>query len=138
MTCAKANMRVRFGSLDHRQISLLSMKTHTAFRIILFVFAALLLGAHFLRAGNLGMVALCLTSPLLFLVRKRWSLILLQVMAYFAAVTWIVATVQIVQQRQLEGRAWTAAAIILGAVAALTFLAGLLLNSRSMKGRYSR
>lgn len=131
-------MHIRSGSLDHRQISLLQLKTQIAVRIVLYVIAAMLLGAHFLRAGNLGMVALCLLSPLLFLHRKRWSLILLQVMAYCAAVNWIVAAVQIVQLRQLEGRTWTTAAIILGAVAALTFLAGLLLNSRFMKARYPR
>ena len=84
------------------------------------------------------MLALCLIAPLLFLYRNRWSLILLQVMAYCAALTWIVAAVQLIQLRQLEGRTWTTAAIILGAVAALTFLAGLLMNSHSMKERYPR
>ena len=116
----------------------LSLKSLIAVRIALFAIAALLAGAHFLRAGNLVLVALCVTAPLLFLYRKRWSLILLQVMAYCAAVNWIVAAVQIVQVRQIEGRAWTTAALILGAVAVFTFLAGLLLNSRSMKERYSR
>jgi hypothetical protein len=114
------------------------LKFQITVRIVLFVVAALLAGAHFLRAGNLGLVMLCLIAPLLFLYRKRWSLILLQVMAYSAAVNWIVAAVQIVQLRQLEGRAWTTAALILSAVAVFTFLAGLLLNSRSIKERYSR
>ena len=114
------------------------LKFQITLRIVLFVIAALLAGAHFLRAGNPGLVALCLIAPLLFLYRKRWSLILLQVMAYSAAVNWIVAAVQIVQLRRLEERAWTTAAIILGAVAVFTFLAGLLLNSRSIKERYPR
>ena len=50
-------------------------------RISLFVVAALLLGAHFLRAGSLALVALCLAAPLLFFWRQRWSLILLQLLA---------------------------------------------------------
>jgi hypothetical protein len=116
----------------------LSLKSMITVRIVLFALAALIASAHFLRAGNLVLVALCMIAPLLFVYRKRWSLILLQVMAYCAAVNWIVAAVQIVQVRQLEGRAWTTAAIILGAVAVFTFLAGLLLNSRCMKERYSR
>lgn len=105
-------------------------------RISLYVVAALLLGAHFLRAGNLALMALCLAAPLLFLYRKRCSLIALQGLAYGAAATWIAVAVQLVQLRQQSGQAWTAAAVILGSVALFTALAGLLLNSRAIRGRY--
>lgn len=105
-------------------------------RISLFVAAALLLGAHFLRAGNLGLVALCLAAPLLFFYRRRRSLILLQLIAYGATASWIGAAIQLVELRRLSGRPWLLAAVILGAVALFTFLAGLLLNSRSIKERY--
>jgi len=105
-------------------------------RIIIFVTAALLLGAHFLRAGNLALVALCLAAPLLFFWRQRWSLILLQLLAYCAAAIWIAAAVQLVQMREQLGQPWTVAAIILGSVALLTLLAGLLLNSRAIRERY--
>ena len=105
-------------------------------RISLFVVAALLLGAHFLRAGNLVLVALCLAAPLLFLWRQRWSLILLQLLAYGAAATWIAVAIQLAQLRQQSGQAWTAAAIILGSVALFTLLTGLLLNSRAIRERY--
>lgn len=105
-------------------------------RIILFVTAAILLGAHFLRAGNIAMVALCLAAPLLFFYRKRRSLIALQLLAYGAALTWIAVTVQLVQMRQQSGQPWTVAAVILGSVALFTLLAGLLLNSRAIRERY--
>ena len=105
-------------------------------RISLFVTAAILLGAHFLRAGDLALVALCLAAPLLFLYRRRWSLIALQVLAYGAAVTWIAVAVRLVQLRQQSGQPWTVAAIILGSVALFTVLAGLLLNSRAIRERY--
>ena len=106
-------------------------------RISLFVVAALLLGAHFLRAGNLALVALCVAAPLLFFWRQRWSLILLQLLAYCAAAIWIAAAVQLVQMREQLGQPWTVAAIILGSVALLTLLAGLLLNSRAIRERYA-
>lgn len=106
-------------------------------RISLFVVAALLLGAHFLRAGNLALVALCVAAPLLFFWRQRWSLILLQLLAYCAAAIWIAAAVQLVQMREQMGQPWTVAAIILGSVALLTLLAGLLLNSRAIRERYA-
>lgn len=105
-------------------------------RISLYAVAALLLGAHFLRAGNILMMALCLAAPLLFLWRKRWSLVLLQILAYGAALTWIAVAYQLVELRQRSGQPWTVAAIILGSVAVFTFAAGLLLNSRAIKDRY--
>lgn len=114
------------------------MKFQIVAVIGLYTVAALLAGAHFLRAGNPALLGLCLLSPLLFLYRKRWILMLLQVMAYGAAVNWIVTAFQIVQSRSLAGRAWATAAIILGAVAALTVVAGLLLNSGSVRRRYPR
>ena len=105
-------------------------------RIGLFVVAALLLGAHFYRNGDYLLAALCPAAPLLFFHKKRWSLILLQVLAYGAAATWVGTAIRLVEYRQRMGRPWTAAAIILGAVALLTLAAGLLLNSRSIAQRY--
>jgi len=105
-------------------------------RISLYLTAAVLLGAHFLRAGNLIMVSACLAAPLLFLYRRRWSLIALQLLAYGAAASWIVAAMQLVQMRQQLGQSWTLAALILGSVALVTAAAGALLNSRAIKDRY--
>ncbi len=104
-----------------------------ALRIGIYVIAALLLAAHFLRQGNLAAVVLCLCAPLLFLHRKRWTLIALQLLAYGAAASWVVLAVRLAQLRQQSGQSWTLAAIILGAVALFTLLAGLLLNSRAVR-----
>ena len=109
-----------------------------ALRIVLYVIAALLLGAHFLREGNVVAVAFCAAAPLLFLLRRFWTLIVLQVMAYSAAGIWLLTALHLIDQRQLEGRPWTTAALILGAVALLSVLAGLLLNSKAIRERYSR
>jgi len=104
----------------------------------LYILGALLTGAHFLRAGNVTLVVVSVMAPLVFMHRRRWILIVLQAMAYGASVNWIVTAFQIVQIRRLEGRAWTAAIIILGVVAILTAVAGLLLNSASIRKRYPR
>ena len=64
-------------------------------------------------------------------------MILLQLLAYCAAAIWIAAAVQLVQMREQLGQPWTVAAIILGSVALLTLLAGLLLNSRAIRERYA-
>ncbi len=107
-----------------------------AWRIGLFVVAALLLGAHYLRELNFVLVALCLCAPLLFLYRNRWSLILLQLLSYGAAVVWLDVALRLVHARQQAGRAWLLAALILGSVALLTALAGVLLNSPVITKRY--
>lgn len=105
-------------------------------RIFIFVVAALLLGAHFLRAGNIPLVALCLVMPFLFMHRRRRSLILLQLAAYCATGTWVWTALRLIESRRQFGQPWTAAAIILGAVALFTLVAGLLLNSRGVRERY--
>ncbi len=105
-------------------------------RITLYALAALLLGAHFLRAGNLVLMALCVLTPLLFLWRHHASLVLLQLAAYGAAATWLWVAWRLIELREQTGQRWTAAAIILGSVAAYSVVAGLLLNSRKVKQHY--
>lgn len=107
-----------------------------AFQIPFFVTAALLLGAHFLRVGNMALAALCACAPLLFLLRRRRVLMLLQLLAYGAAAAWIVIAGLLVEARLQAGQPWKLAALILGGVALFTLLAGLLLNSRKFKERY--
>lgn len=108
------------------------------FRIIVYSLAALLLGAHFLRAGNMVPVLICITVPFAFFYRRRHSLMLLQALAYGAAAIWLYTAWQLVEVRQALGQHWALAAAILGAVALITLLAGLLLNSRVMRECYPK
>ena len=74
--------------------------------------------------------------PLLLLIKKRWSLILVQLSAYAAAVVWVYTTIHLVQERMISARPWSGAVIILSIVALFSVFAGLLLNSRKVKERY--
>lgn len=94
------------------------------------------MAAHYVRVGHIALVALCLVVPALFLFRRRWSLILLQLAAYCASASWFGVTLALVQERTQTGRPWGTAALILGVVIALTLGAGLLLNSHCMRERY--
>ena len=105
-------------------------------RISLYVVAAALIAAHFLRVGNMVAVALCLAAPLLFLVRRRWSLLILQWLAYVAAAIWLATAWQIVDMRLAFGEPWLRAALILIAVAGVSMLAGGFLRSYSLHLRY--
>lgn len=107
-----------------------------AWRIGLYVTAALLMAAHYFRVGNFVLVALCLATPWLFFYRRGWSLILLQLAAYCASASWFGVALALVQERTQIGRPWTAAALILGGVTLLTLAAGLLLNARHVRERY--
>ena len=104
-------------------------------RIIPFSIAALLLSAHFFRAGNLPMVALSLLAPLLFFLKRRWSVYLLQLSAYAAAGVWIATAIGVVELRRQLGQPWLSAAAILGTVSLFTQVAGLLLNSPAILQR---
>ncbi|MBI4965558.1 MAG: hypothetical protein HY913_19940 [Desulfomonile tiedjei] len=105
-------------------------------RTVPLLIAALLLAAHFLRAGSLGLTAATILMPLLLLIRRRWSLIIVQLSAYVGAGVWLYTTINLVQERIMFNRSWGAAAIILGSVTLFTIFAGLLLNSRAMKNKY--
>lgn len=107
-------------------------------RIVLYSLAALLMGAHFLRSGNMVFVLVCIAAPFGFFYRRRLSLMLLQAFAYGAAAIWLYTAWQLVETRLALGQKWTLAAAILGAVAIVSLLSGLLLNSRVMRARYPR
>ncbi|MBI5353191.1 MAG: hypothetical protein HZB50_11180 [Chloroflexi bacterium] len=105
-------------------------------RISLLALSAILVAAHFLRYGDLIFMLLSLTAPFLLLIKKRWSLITVQSMTVIAAIIWLFALNDIIQQRIYEGRSWTASAVILGVVAGYTLLTGWLLESPLVKEKY--
>ena len=105
-------------------------------RYTLIILAAVLLAAHFLRSFSILPMALCLLAPFLLLIRKRWSLITLQLSTIPAALIWLLTLYGIIQQRIFEQRSWIASAIILGVVSAFTLFAGWLLNSPEVKEQF--
>ena len=105
-------------------------------RITLLALAAILIAAHFLRSFAIIPMLICLAAPFILLIKRRWSLMIVQALTVVAAVIWLSTLNGIVQQRVLEGRSWTASAIILGVVTGYTLLTGWLLNSPSIKEKY--
>jgi hypothetical protein len=105
-------------------------------RLLPFVIASLLLGAHFLRDGSLGLLLVSILAPLLLRIRKRWILIALQMWAYSGAAVWLYTTVSLIQERMMVGTPWGVAVLILGSVALFSVAAGALLDSRAVRERY--
>ena len=105
-------------------------------RIIPLILAFLLLGAHFLRSGNTILIVASVLAPCLLLVKKRWTLLLIQGLAYCGVLVWIHSTVVLVRQRIAIGAPWGRMLLILSGVALFTLWAGYLLNSDVVKRRY--
>lgn len=105
-------------------------------RITPLVVSAFLLGAHFLRQGNLTLVGLCLAVLSLLWVKKWWSLLVLQLFTYLGAIIWASTAIALIQQRIALGEPWVRVAVILGVVTLVSVLAGLLLNTTAVKERY--
>lgn len=105
-------------------------------RAMLTILSFLLLGAHFLRAGNLVVMIICLMAPGLLLIKARWSLYLVQAFSYGGVLVWLHTTFTIYLARAALGLPWGRALIIMGAVTLLTLVSGLLLHSPHVKECY--
>ena len=82
--------------------------------------SALLLAAHFFRSGNLGVVVLVLTVPLLLATRTRWASIVVQLCLVVAALEWLRTALLLARERQAVGAPFVRMLVILGAVALFT------------------
>jgi hypothetical protein len=102
------------------------------------VLSLLLLGAHFLRAGNLLVVLLVLVLVALVGVRRRWVARVLPAALVLGAVEWIRTTVQYVAERSSEGEPYVRLIVILGSVSLFTALSALAFVSAQLQGWYSR
>lgn len=105
-------------------------------RIVPIILAAILVAAHFLRIYSILSMVLCLLAPFLLFIKKRWSIVTLQLLTIPAAFIWLMTLLGIIQERILEERSWTASAIILGTVTVFTLWAAWLLNSPKIKEHY--
>ena len=105
-------------------------------RYIPIILAAVLAAAHFLRTYSILPMAMSLLAPFLLLVKKRWTLVTLQLLTIPAALIWLLTLHGIIQQRIFEGRSWIASAIILGVVTLFTLWSAWLLNSPKIKEQY--
>lgn len=101
-----------------------------------FIFSALLLAAHFLRASEYGLVALCLAFPFLLFIRRLWVVRVIQVFLLVGSAVWVATAVNLVKMRQELGQPWVRSAVILGCVALFTAASALVFRSRRLRQIY--
>ena len=107
-------------------------------RLMPVILSFLLLGAHFYRAGLLPLTLLSLAVLALLSLRKSWVPRLFQVLLVLGAIEWLRTLYVFAAMRIAWGEPWTRLALILGGVALLTALSGLLFQGRKLKARYSQ
>lgn len=99
--------------------------------------SALLLAAHFLRAGTTLPMLLALALLPLLAVHRRWARRTLQLALALAALEWLRTALGLARYRLQAGEPWARMALILGAVALIAALSALLLESRRLRARDS-
>ncbi|HVK39627.1 MAG TPA: hypothetical protein VNA88_13910 [Candidatus Kapabacteria bacterium] len=103
---------------------------------ILAVLSALVLGAHFLRAGSYELVALALVVTALVFVRRRWALVAVQAAMALGAVEWLSTLVSLAAMRQAMGMPYGRMAAILALVAVVCLGALIAMTARRVREYY--
>lgn len=109
------------------------MRAGAALRLLPVVLSAVLLAAHFSRAGAPVGVALSLGGPLLLLVRRPWAARTVQAALLAGALEWIRTAAVLATGRVEAGQPWLRLVAILGAVAAFTGAAALVFRSPGLR-----
>ena len=100
------------------------------------ILSSLVLGAHFLRAGQWGGVAAALALLALLAVPRPWAARAAQAALLLGAAEWLRTLVRLVAERREEHVPYTRLAVILGAVAASTAASALVFESRRLRARF--
>ena len=98
--------------------------------------SALVLGAHFLRAGNLALLVASLALIALMFVRRPWAARTIQVGLLIGALEWLRALLVLVPLRIQTGEPFARLAIILGSVAVVTTGSALLFRTSRLRQRF--
>jgi len=107
-----------------------------ALQLVPVVLSLLVLGAHFLRAGNLAMVGVVLVLLGLLGARRWWAARCVQAALLLGTVEWVLTLREIAAERASSGRPAVRLWIILGSVALVTAFSALMFQTARMKSRY--
>ncbi len=90
------------------------------------IIALLLAGAHYGRAGETILKYLFVALPLLLLVRKKWSDMILAVSISITVPIWIHTALNIIDVRKAAEAPWHMLAVIMGGVALFALITAFL------------
>ncbi|SYZ71840.1 Iron-sulfur binding protein [Candidatus Zixiibacteriota bacterium] len=102
------------------------------------ILSSLILGAHFYRSANFGLVLLCVTAPFMLLIRRAWIPRIMQILLFLGAAVWVSTLLTIAKMRLMLGESWLRMAIILGVVALFTAGSALVFQTGRLRRRYQQ
>jgi len=100
------------------------------------VISCWLMAAHFLRDANFFFVLTCFFAPFLLLFEERWAGRTLQIGLFLASFEWVHTMINLAMWRAQAQQPYTRLVVIMGTVAAWTFVSGLLFQLPVMKRRF--
>jgi len=98
--------------------------------------SALVLAAHFLRAGNLVLLLASLSLVVLMFVRRPWAARLIQLGLLLGALEWLWTLVFLVGARRQWGQPFIRLAVILGVVTVVTAASTLCFRTRALRRHF--
>lgn len=107
-----------------------------ALGILPIVISFALVAAHFLRASQFALVALCVFFPVLLAIPKRWAARSVQLALIAAAIEWSLTLVLIAQQRIASGLPYTRTVLILAGIVAFTLASVFAFLLPALRKRY--
>jgi hypothetical protein len=105
-------------------------------RLFPVIFSYLLLGAHFIRMGQVLLTVLCFAVLFLLFLRKPWVPRVFQLLLVAGSLEWLRSLYSIAAMRIAWDQPWTRLAFILGTVALLTALSGFVFQHQKLKAYY--
>ncbi|MDL2718775.1 MAG: hypothetical protein PT977_13565 [Acidobacteriota bacterium] len=107
-----------------------------ALRLVPAVLALLVLGAHFLRAGNLALVAATLGGVSILFVGRPWAARTVQGALLLGVLEWVRTLALLAGERRAAGAPYLRMTLILAGVAILTALSLLAFRSPKVKEHF--
>jgi hypothetical protein len=98
--------------------------------------AAILLAAHFYRAGQLVLAALSVGALVLLAVPRPWAARVLQVALLAGAIEWLRTLALFASARMAMGQPYLRLALILVAVAAFSAVSAVVFQQSALRRRY--
>lgn len=100
------------------------------------VLSLVVLGAHFMRDGNMIGVGVAAATIGLLFVRQPWAARLVQVVLVVGALEWAYTLYRLVQMRMALEQPFARLAVILGVVIAITLLSAALFQAKGLRKVY--
>ncbi len=98
--------------------------------------SALVLAAHYYRAGNLVLAGLAAALVALLFVPRAWAARTVQLGLAAGVLEWVLTLVRLIEARQAMGQPYARLAAILGVVAIVTALSALAFHTPSLRRRF--